>query len=292
MIYVTGDTHGAEKHGTFSVDGYTNRFSSKSFREGNDFTNDDYVIVLGDFGGVWAFDSRFLPDEYNNNWLNKQKNINMFGETKEEKYNLDWLSNKPGYYCFIGGNHENYDRLYKAYEQIDFKGGKARLIRHNVLFLESGYVYTICNKKLYVMGGAQSHDIDDGVIDTLNFNTREDYKKYISKLNKKSKYLYRTKHTDWWEEEIPSEEILKRGNKSLNNVKNNVDFILTHCLPPDKLLLVSGSSLGRKPNRLEKHLIAVDRNVNFNTWLCGHYHMNKDLFGKYIVLYEQIIRIA
>ena len=42
MIYATGDTHG-----TFE------RFREEYFPEQSTMTKDDYVIICGDFGGVW-----------------------------------------------------------------------------------------------------------------------------------------------------------------------------------------------------------------------------------------------
>ena len=48
-------------------------------------TKEDYVIICGDFGGVW----------------NKEV------ENKEEKHLLDWLEEKPFTTLFVDGNHEN-----------------------------------------------------------------------------------------------------------------------------------------------------------------------------------------
>lgn len=44
MIYLTGDTHGSFKR----------RFSVDSFPEQKDMTKDDYLIICGDFGGIWG----------------------------------------------------------------------------------------------------------------------------------------------------------------------------------------------------------------------------------------------
>ena len=43
MIYITGDTHAEFKH----------RFNMENFSEQKEMTKDDYVIICGDFGGVW-----------------------------------------------------------------------------------------------------------------------------------------------------------------------------------------------------------------------------------------------
>ena len=47
-------------------------------------TKDDYVIICGDFGGVWIFAE----------------------ESSREKESLDWLNNKNFSTLFVNGNHE------------------------------------------------------------------------------------------------------------------------------------------------------------------------------------------
>ena len=44
MIYVTGDTH---------IDQDISKLNAKSFPKQKDLTKNDYVIICGDFGGVW-----------------------------------------------------------------------------------------------------------------------------------------------------------------------------------------------------------------------------------------------
>ena len=44
MIYITGDTHGM-------ID--WEKINTREFPEQKSLTRDDYVIVLGDFGGIW-----------------------------------------------------------------------------------------------------------------------------------------------------------------------------------------------------------------------------------------------
>ena len=45
MIYITGDTHA-----DFS------RFEEDKFPIKTEMTKNDYVIICGDFGGVWTFE--------------------------------------------------------------------------------------------------------------------------------------------------------------------------------------------------------------------------------------------
>ena len=55
-IYVTGDTHGSQSHGMYSIDGFMHRFNTASFPEQKDMGKEDYVIICGDFGGIWDTD--------------------------------------------------------------------------------------------------------------------------------------------------------------------------------------------------------------------------------------------
>ena len=49
MIYITGDTHS-----DFS------RFTEENFPIQSEMTKDDYVIICGDFGGVWKLKRRYF----------------------------------------------------------------------------------------------------------------------------------------------------------------------------------------------------------------------------------------
>ena len=101
MIYITGDCHSNFE-----------RFNTGNFPEQKEMTKDDYVIICGDFGGVW----------------------NKDGESKMETSALDWLDGKVFTTLFVDGNHENFDRLY-AYPVEMWHGGKAHKIRPSVIHL-------------------------------------------------------------------------------------------------------------------------------------------------------------
>ena len=131
MIYITGDCHGNFE-----------RFNPSIFPEQNEMTKEDYVIICGDFGGVWNRDE----------------------ESKEETMVLDWLDSRPFTTLFVCGNHENFDRLYQ-YPIEEWHGGKVHKIRESVLHLMRGQVFEIAEKKIFSFGGASSHDIQGGVLE-------------------------------------------------------------------------------------------------------------------------------
>ncbi|HCL4559305.1 metallophosphatase [Clostridium botulinum] len=122
MIFITGDTHGK-----IDID----KLSSENF-DYNNLTKDDYVIITGDFGGVWD-------------------------NSKEELYYRNWLQNKSWTTLFVDGNHENFDLLYKFPIEDKF-GGKVRKINNSIYHLMRGQVFNINGLKFWTMGGATSTD--------------------------------------------------------------------------------------------------------------------------------------
>lgn len=125
MMFVAGDTHGAlEFH----------KLNTKNFPQQRELTKDDFVIVVGDFGGVWS-------DPI----------------TEEESYWLDWLNDKNFTTLFCDGNHENFPLL-NEYPVEDFHGGKVHKIKDSIYHLMRGQIFTLDNSKFFVMGGADSYD--------------------------------------------------------------------------------------------------------------------------------------
>lgn len=255
MIYMTGDTHGDFR-----------RFSTDNFPEQKKMTKDDIVIILGDFGGVWDYQ----------------------GETKHEKYWLNWLNNKPFTVCYVDGNHENYDRYYSdEYPIVDFYGGKAQKIRNSVYHLMRGYVFEFEGKKFFCMGGASSHDIRDGIFDTDNYETEEEaIREY--KYMKDHHYEFRINHLSWWKEELPSKEEMDLGIQNLKKCNNKVDYVISHCLPQS-----AASAAGfYQPDSLTNYFEDLIHNgLKFKKWYSGHYHIEKCVFGKFIIKYFDIERL-
>ena len=123
MIYITGDTH-------IPVD--IQKLSTKSFPEQKEMTKSDYVIICGDFGGVWD-------------------------NSNEEKYWIKWLKNKKFTTLFIDGNHENFGML-NNFPEVEFGGGLAHKVDDGIYHLIRGEAYNIDTKRFFVLGGASSHD--------------------------------------------------------------------------------------------------------------------------------------
>ena len=283
MIYITGDTHGSAPIGRCSVDGFGSRLNKASFPEQKEMTRDDYVIICGDFGGIWNYDSRY--DSAKSSF--REKICLDHGESKEEKYWLDWLSEKPFMVLFCDGNHENHDRLAGAYPEVDFHGGRAHRIRENVFHLMRGYVFDLQGLSFFVFGGAPSHDISGGILKPYRFRTEDEFKEAYRRM-KRSGVLFRVDHVSWWETELPSAEETERGLKNLGERDFRVDYVITHCAPSSVAALAGFDG----KDRLFLYLEEINEKTVFRNWFFGHYHDNRIFHGKYVMLYEQIVRIC
>ena len=251
MIYVTGDCHQNFR-----------KFNTKIFPEQKEMTKEDYVIICGDFGGVW----------------NKEV------ENKEEKHLLDWLEEKPFTTLFVDGNHENFDRLY-SYPVELWHGGKVHKIRRSVIHLMRGQIYEIDGKSFFTFGGASSHDIESGILDPEDPDFKEK-KKWLDREWRS----YRVNHITWWAQELPSEEEMQEGRVNLAAHDNQVDFIVTHCCATSTQMLIDEQKL--KPDIETDYLEEIKRTIQFKKWLFGHYHDNRNVSKKEILIYEQFVRIG
>lgn len=252
MIYLTGDTHAEFKH----------RFNMDNFPEQREMTKDDYVIICGDFGGVW----------------------DVGGESGNEKYWLDWFEDRAYTLLFVDGNHENFDRL-NAYPVKEWHGGKVHEIRPHVLHLMRGQVFEIDGKKIFTFGGAKSHDICGGILETSDPNYRKKRKQL------EEDYVpYRINHISWWEQELANEEEMEEGRKKLRAHDNTVDYIITHCCSTSTQTFILGSKY--KADRETDFLEAVKNSIDYKKWFFGHYHDNMNVSEKEILIYEQMIRIS
>ena len=103
-----------------------------------------------------------------------------------------------------------FDHL-KSYKEEPWNGGLVQFIRPHVIHLMRGFTYTIEKQRFWVMGGAISIDITDGLFD------KEDplLKEKILDLKKQGKNYYRIRGINWFPEEMPSEEEQERGMESL-----------------------------------------------------------------------------
>jgi hypothetical protein len=122
-VFITGDTHGV-----------LHRLSNKNWKLAKDLTENDFVIIAGDFGLIYH------PEQ-----------------SKEEIWWINWLNDRPFTTLFVDGNHENHDKLKELPTEIKF-GGAVGKVSDKLFHLRRGEIYTICDKKILTFGGAESID--------------------------------------------------------------------------------------------------------------------------------------
>ena len=177
MVFVTGDLHGNFE-----------RFKPKYFPKQARMTKQDIMICAGDFGGVW------------------------FGDSRDDE-TLDWLERLPFTLVFVCGNHENYDAL-ERYPVAEWHGGKVHRVRPHVLHLMRGQIFELDGYRFFTMGGAKSHDIEDGILEP----DAPDFEQRLTMLQRKPRARYRINHISWWAQELPFDEEYAEARRSLDAV--------------------------------------------------------------------------
>ena len=89
---------------------------------------------------------------------------------------------------------------------------------------------------------------------------------------------------------MASEEEMNEGRKNLAQNNFNVDYIITHCCSSSTQAYFSNG--GFKPDRENRYLEEIKQMTRYKKWFFGHYHNNRNINKKEIMLYEQIIRIS
>ena len=183
---------------------------------------------------------------------------------------------------FVDGNHENFDAL-SEYPVELWYSGKVHKIRPHVIHLMRGQAFELQGRTFFTMGGAQSHDIADGILD---MDSPDFYGQYDSLCRNRGQF--RINHISWWEGELPSDEEYAEARQTLERLDWKVDYIITHCAPTAIQQKVNADF---KPDRLTDFLEKVRCRSRFHYWLFGHYHDNRIIDEKYVMLYEQMVRV-
>lgn len=244
-IFITGDTH--RLMDTVKIDSFDRKI-------GQELTSEDYLIILGDFGGVWT-GSEILGQRAPLDFI-KREHLEDF-----DKWPRVYWEKKPYTVLFLDGNHENHTAL-DAYPVEEWCGGKVHKIYKNTIHLMRGQVYEICGRTFFTFGGAESTD-----------------------------KAHRKKDISWWEREMPSAEEYDEAYKNLQEHGNKVDYILTHCAPETTLNDIGMPSMYyRSKNDLTMHLDMIAQTIKFKAWYFGHYHSDSNM-GKFHMLYNSVIEL-
>ena len=186
---------------------------------------------------------------------------------KSDKWWQNWLDEQPWTTLWIDGNHENHDLL-QTYPIEQWHGGRIHKINNSIYHLMRGEVFTINDKTIFTFGGGYSTD-----------------------------RAYRKEGVSWWKGELPTHEEVNYALQSLEKYNNHVDIILTHDAPRDikEYLgfynLCDMSVYGEEYEDIHSTLYFFKKNIVFQDWYLGHYHIDKYI-GNMHILYNEIIEIT
>lgn len=254
MIFGTGDTHGTHD---------IMKLGLAMFPEQKHMTKNDYVIVAGDFGGVFhgKIDMKKMLKEHPElkEHVNPNNALLCSDVLDRDAYTLNLYHEKPFTTLFIDGNHENFDVL-NSYPVEEWNGGFVHKIRPDIIHLMRGQVYTIEGKTFFTMGGATS----------IDKHTRIEGK-------------------SWWKEELPTYEECNAALDKLDEVGWKVDYVITHSAP-DNILYRINPTFGH--DIITNLLFTIDKQLEFKHWYFGHYHIDQRIDDLHTCLYQNVVRIV
>ena len=157
------------------------------------------------------------------------------------------------------------------------------MVRPHVLHLMRGQIFDIGGFIWFTMGGAASHDIQDGILDPAEPGFEHKY----WRMRRMGAYFRVLGHS-WWREEMPSEEEYAEAEANLERVGWRVDYVLTHCAPTSVTKAIDPSF---QPDMLTDFLESVKERCQFRRWFCGHYHLNRVIDEQFVIQWEQITKI-
>ena len=241
MIYITGDTHGTADW---------EKINTTNFPEQKELTKDDYLIILGDFGGVWdgAEQDRYILKTYDKRYFTT---------------------------LFIDGNHENHDLLDK-YPVEEWNGGKIHRITDNVIHLMRGQVFTFGGSTFFTMGGAESTDREyrkEGESWwAREFPSDEEYEEALCNLAKHN-FNVDVVLTHCAPEGYIGKNMRAVYNSDLNRM--TAEYV--------------AGVVDRSGNRLTKFLdeLIMVHNLQFQSWFFGHYHRDVE-WDKFCLVFNEI----
>ena len=89
--------------------------------------------------------------------------------------------------------------------------------------------------------------------------------------------------------EILTAEPMEEGLRNLEAAGNAADYIITHCAPTGIQNILSNGEY--VPDSLTDYFERLRKTIRFRNWFFGHYHDNRIIEKRFVLLYEQIVRV-
>jgi 3-oxoacid CoA-transferase subunit A len=217
---------------------------------------EDTIIILGDAGFLYFVRKRHSTGLYRNDGA-----INV----------LKKLAKIPCHIVVIQGNHEAPAWLCEFMYQTEYGGSIAYSspVAPNVIFLKNGEIYNIDGKDYLVMGGGYSVDIARRTVP------------------------YAEAHGGRWyfPEELMTDEEFARAEELMQQRNYQVHGILSHTCPLSKQprdLFLSVNIKPKPNNEMEEKFEVLANRYSYDIWYFGHYHDNRRIDDKFMMLYYEV----
>ena len=87
---------------------------------------------------------------------------------------------------------------------------------------------------------------------------------------------------------MPSDEEYRTALKTLERASWKADYVITHCASTSITLSIDHHN---EADHLTEFLEIIDRQMEYEYWFFGHFHDNRSVDQKHILLWEQIVQI-
>lgn len=159
---------------------------------------------------------------------------------------------------FIDGNHENFDILEQTPVSV-WNGGNVHFMGNHLIHLMRGQVFELNGASFFTMGGGYSGD-----------------------------HYHRMEHQNWWRNEIPTCEEFSRGLDNLKHCNWRTDFVLTHTASSQ---MIQKANLSYEQTMLNVYFDYLENHLDFRQWYFGHFHADKMIDEKHILIYDRVARL-
>lgn len=187
--------------------------------------------------------------------------------SEEECFEIAELERGPYTVLFVDGNHERFDHWDDRPREA-WRGGQIQRMSDTspIRRLCRGEVFELGGAKIFCMGGATSVD-----------------------------RATRTPFFDWFPQELPGEDEFEHAREVLNGHNWTVDYVITHAcaqnIAPKALWPAYGWQTPQS-DRLTMFLNEVEERLTYKKWYFGHFHRDRNIDEKHVLLYNEIVRLG